>query len=120
MWLAQDPQTRIREAGEQHGRAIGPAVVDDDDLGVGVRLLEQAGEAGAERVRAIVRRDDDGDVRHHAAPLATASSKAENIAAAKPSRENRVVSRAYAACPRRWRPSRSRRSSTMALASAAA
>src|SRR5262249_25435974 len=44
------------------GRAVGRAVVDDDDLPGSGRLRQDSREGGVERARGVVGRDHDGDV----------------------------------------------------------
>src|SRR5439155_1002636 len=122
--VVQDGEARVerpgrveRAAGETH--ALELPQVPAEDLGDADRARrERPRHARAQGVGPVVGGHDDRDPGAHAAP--TASSKAANTPAAKPSSEKRISRRSRAAAPRRARRTGSRRSATSAAASARA
>ena len=72
VFLADDTDTRIapRVVGQDRARAVGRAVVDDDEFEIAERLLEDAFDRIGQMFLAIVDRHDDRNARFHLSPSA--------------------------------------------------
>ena len=61
--LRDDPDARVVERADHVQRMIGRSVVDDDELQVLIRLIEDAADRLADELRAVIDRQQDGNGR---------------------------------------------------------